>query len=336
MNKDKKAFIDSIIENKEILTFTLRDMYEALKSMRSDFYDEVTTDEVLLHMIYESNETVPHKRLLFMQLKSFTKNKRVKAAIDNYIARCDTAFDYINGPNSGDLVFNVYKGNKSSLESLHDIRNNFVGTFNSLIGATDYIKYFNAKCVKDDPVNEEFIKLQFHLVDVMPLIRGEEYKSENYDYTSCAIILDSNGEALQIFFGQYKPSDLPDFPNLHPLFKQPYDATHNFNMGDIVRPRWDSHNLNFLGNNHVYFVKDIKDSSNIFLTCYDSKHKVIYDIDQSVSPFSLDLESVHDYETDANLYDFIVKYQSFIKGTGDYTIIDVLNSFSDCNTKGID
>ena len=31
MNKDKKAFIDSIIENKEILTFTMRDMYESLK-----------------------------------------------------------------------------------------------------------------------------------------------------------------------------------------------------------------------------------------------------------------------------------------------------------------
>ena len=30
-NKDKKAFIDSIIENYEILTFTMRDMYEFLK-----------------------------------------------------------------------------------------------------------------------------------------------------------------------------------------------------------------------------------------------------------------------------------------------------------------
>ena len=49
-NKDKKAFIDSIIENKEILTFTMRDMYEFLKSIRKDkdFYEEVTTDEVLL------------------------------------------------------------------------------------------------------------------------------------------------------------------------------------------------------------------------------------------------------------------------------------------------
>ena len=334
MNKDKKAFIDSIIENKEILTFTLRDMYEALKNMRRDFYDEVTTDEVLLHMIYESNETVPHKRLLLMQLKGFTKNDRVKAAIDNYIVRSDFAFEYINGTGSGDLVYNVYKGNKYSLQSLHDIRNNFGGVFNSIIGATDYIKYFNAECVKDNPVNEEFIKLQFHLVDVMPLIRGEEYKSENYDYISCAILLDSNGEVLQIFFEDHKPNE--NFPDLHPLFKQPYDATHNFNIGDIVRPRWDSHNLNFLDNNHVYFVKDVKDSSNIFLTCYDPKHKVIYDIDQSVSPYSLDLESAHDYETDANLYDFIVKYQPFIKGTGDYTIIDVLNSFSDCNMKGID
>ena len=47
-NKDKKAFIDSIIENKEILTFTMRDMYESLKNIRKDFYEEVTTDEVLL------------------------------------------------------------------------------------------------------------------------------------------------------------------------------------------------------------------------------------------------------------------------------------------------
>ena len=31
MNKDKKAFIDSIIENEKILTFTMRDMYESLK-----------------------------------------------------------------------------------------------------------------------------------------------------------------------------------------------------------------------------------------------------------------------------------------------------------------
>ena len=52
-NKDKKAFINSIIENKEILTFTMRDMYEFLKNIRKDkdFYEEVTTDEVLLQHV---------------------------------------------------------------------------------------------------------------------------------------------------------------------------------------------------------------------------------------------------------------------------------------------
>jgi hypothetical protein len=335
MNKDKKAFVDSIIENKDILTFTLRDMYESLKSMRSDFYEVVTTDEVLLHMIYDSNIPVPHKRLMFMQLKTFTENERVKAAIDNYIVRSDTALDYIYGSGSGDLVYNLHRGNKGSLQDLHDIRSNFGGTFNSLNGAIGYIKHFNAKCIEDDPVNEEFIKLQFHLVDAIPLIRGEEYKSENFEFSSCAILLDSYGEILQIYVGDCNSDDKSKFPDLHPLFKQECDATHNFNMGDIVRPRWDNHNINIMDNKCVYFVKDIK-GSKIFLTSYDPKHKVIYNIDGPVSAFSLDMESAHDYEFDANLYDFLVKYQSFIKGTGDYTIIDVLNSFSDCNVKGVD
>ena len=40
------------------------------------------------------------------------------------------------------------------------------------------------------------------------------------------------------------------------------------------------------------------------------------------------------YEDDAYLYDFITKYYSYMKGYNPYTLIDVMNSFSDCNMKG--
>ena len=333
MNKDKKAFIDSIIENKEILTFTMRDMYETLKSIRKDFYKEVTTDEVLLHMIYDSNIPVASKRLLFMQLKSFTENEDIKVAIDTYIARSDVAYDYLN--NNPDLVYEVYKGNKSSLKSLDTIRNNPGGVFDSFTCATDYIKYFNEKCVKDDPANKVFLDLQFHLVDATVLTRGDQYKS-GQDNAACACILDSNGELLQVLFDNFKPKDNTVFPDLHPLFTKSYNATHRFTKGDIVRPRWDTHNFNFLDNNNVYFVRKVEESSKIFLTCYDRKNKVIYDVDQSVSPFSLNMEYPHSYEYDAYLYDFIVKYQSYLKENHHYTMIDVMNSFYDCNMKGSD
>ena len=140
MNNDKKAFIDSIIENKEILTFTMRDMYEFLKNIRKDkdFYEEVTTDEVLLHMIYDSNIPIANKRLLFMQLKSFTKNEDIKDAIDTYITRSNTAYDYLN--NNPDLVYTVYIGNKSSLNSLNNIRSNPGGIFDSFTNAMEYMK----------------------------------------------------------------------------------------------------------------------------------------------------------------------------------------------------
>lgn len=329
-NKDKKAFIDSIIENKEILTFTMRDMYESLKNIRKDFYEEVTTDEVLLHMIYDSNITIANKRLLFMQLKSFTDNEDIKAAIDTYITRSDTAYDYLN--NNPDLVYTVYIGNKSSLNSLNNIRNNPGGIFDSFTNATEYIKYFNENCVKYDiTTNEILLNLHFHLLDAIVLTRGDQYKSEK-DNTACSCILNSNGELLQIFFDNFKPKD-GNFPDIHPLFNKSYNATHNFTIGDIVRPRWDTHNFNFLDDDNIYFVRRVKESSKILLTCYDQKNKVIYDIDQSVSPFSLSMEYSHTYKYDTYLYDFVTKYQSYMKGI-DYTLIDVMNSFSDCNMKG--
>lgn len=329
-NKDKKAFIDSIIENKEILTFTIRDMYESLKNIRNDFYEEVTTDEVLLHMIYDSNIPIANKRLLFMQLKSFTENEDIKAAIDTYITRSDTAYDYLNS--NPDLVYTVYIGNKSSLNSLNNIRSNPGGIFDSFTNATEYIKYFNEKCIKDDPANEVFLNLQFHLLDATVLTRGDQYKSEK-DNTACSCILDSNGELLQVFFDNFKPKD-GTFPDIHPLFNKSYNAAHNFTIGDIVRPRWDTHNFNFLDNNNIYFVRRVKESSKILLDCYDRKNKVIYDIDQSVSPFSLSMEYRYMYEDDAYLFDFITKYQAYLKGGRDYTLLDVMNSFSDCNMKG--
>lgn len=330
MNKDKKAFIDSIIENKEILTFTVRDMYESLKNIRKDFYEEITTDEALLHMIYDSNIPVASKRLLFMQLKSFTDDKGIKDAIDTYITRSDTAYDYLN--NNPDLVYTTYRGNKSSLSSLDNIRSNPGGVFDSFVCATDYIKYFNEKCIKDNPANEMFLNLQFHLLDATVLISGDQYKSEK-DNTACSCILDSNGELLQIFFDNFKPKD-GTFPDIHPLFNKSYNATHPFIIGDIVRPRWDTHNFNFLDNCHIYFVRRVKESSKILLTCYDQKNKVIYDIDQSVSPFSISMEYSYMHEDNAYLFDFITKYQSYMKGGHDYTLIDVMNSFSDCNMKG--
>lgn len=329
-NKDKKAFIDSIIENKEILTFTMRDMYESLKNIRNDFYEEVTTDEVLLHMIYDSNIPIANKRLLFMQLKSFTDNEDIKAAIDTYITRSDTAYDYLN--NNPDLVYTVYIGNKSSLNSLNNIRNNPGGIFDSFTNATEYIKYFNENCVKYDiTTNEILLNLHFHLLDAIVLTRGDQYKSEK-DNTACSCILNSNGELLRIFFDNFKPKD-GNFPDIHPLFNKSYNATHNFTIGDIVRPRWDTHNFNFLDDDNIYFVRRVKESSKILLTCYDQKNKVIYDIDQSVSPFSLSMEYNHTYKYDTYLYDFVTKYQSYMKGI-DYTLIDVMNSFSDCNMKG--
>lgn len=329
-NKDKKAFIDSIIENKEILTFTMRDMYESLKNIRKDFYEEVTTDEVLLHMIYDSNIPIANKRILFMQLKSFTDNEDIKAAIDTYITRSDTAYDYLN--NNPDLVYTVYIGNKSSLNSLNNIRNNPGGIFDSFTNATEYIKYFNENCVKYDiTTNEILLNLHFHLLDAIALTRGDQYKSEK-DNTACSCILNSNGELLRIFFDNFKPKD-GNFPDIHPLFNKSYNATHNFTIGDIVRPRWDTHNFNFLDNDNIYFVRRVKESSKILLTCYDQKNKVIYDIDQSVSPFSLSMEYSHTYKYDTYLYDFVTKYQSYMKGI-DYTLIDVMNSFSDCNMKG--
>lgn len=329
-NKDKKAFIDYIIENKEILTFTMRDMYESLKNIRKDFYEEVTTDEVLLHMIYDSNITIANKRLLFMELKTFTDNEDIKAAIDTYITRSDTAYDYLN--NNPDLVYTVYIVNKSSLNSLNNIRNNPGGIFDSFTNATEYIKYFNENCVKYDiTTNEILLNLHFHLLDAIVLTRGDQYKSEK-DNTACSCILNSNGELLRIFFDNFKPKD-GNFPDIHPLFNKSYNATHNFTIGDIVRPRWDTHNFNFLDDDNIYFVRRVKESSKILLTCYDQKNKVIYDIDQSVSPFSLSMEYSHTYKYDTYLYDFVTKYQSYMKGI-DYTLIDVMNSFSDCNMKG--
>ena len=64
------------------------------------------------------------------------------------------------------------------------------------------------------------------------------------------------------------------------------------------------------------------------------KNKVIYDIDQPVSPFSLSMEYLYTYEDDAYLFDFIIKYQSYLKGYNHYDMLDVMNSFSDCNMKG--
>ena len=262
-NKDKKAFIDSIIENKEILTFTMRDMYESLKNIRKDFYEEVTTDEVLLHMIYDSNIPIANKRLLFMQLKSFTKNEDIKDAIDTYITRSNTAYDYLN--NNPDLVYTVYIGNKSSLNSLNNIRNNPGGIFDSFTNATEYIKYFNENCVKYDiTTNEILLNLHFHLLDAIVLTRGDQYKSEK-DNTACSCILNSNGELLRIFFDNFKPKD-GNFPDIHPLFNKSYNATHNFTIGDIVRPRWDTHNFNFLDDDNIYFVRRVKESSKILLT----------------------------------------------------------------------
>ena len=330
-NKDKKAFIDSIIENKEILTFTMRDMYESLKNIRKDFYEEVTTDEVLLHMIYDSNIPVDNKRLLFIQLKSFTEDKDIKAAIDAYITRSDIAYDYLNS--NPDLVYTVYRGNKSSLSSLNNIRNEPGGIFDSFDCAIDYIKYFNEKCVKDEPANKMFIDLHFHLLDATVIIRGDRYKSGK-DNTACSCLLGSNGELLQIFFDNFKPKEGTDFPDIHPLFNKSYSVTHNFTVGDIVRPRWDTHNLNFLDDSNIYFVRKVEESSKILLNCYDQKNKVIYDIDQPVSPFSLSMEYPYTYEDDAYLFDFIIKYQSYLKGYNHYDMLDVMNSFSDCNMKG--
>lgn len=164
------------------------------------------------------------------------------------------------------------------------------------------------------------------------LTRGDQYKYEK-DNTACSCILDSNGELLQVFFDNFKPKD-GTFPDIHPLFNKSYNAAHNFTIGDIVRPRWDTHNFNFLDNNNIYFVRRVKESSKIFLDCYDRKNKVIYDIDQSVSPFSLSMEYRYMYEDDAYLFDFITKYQEYLKGGRDYTLLDVMNSFSDCNMKG--
>lgn len=330
MNKDKKAFIDSVIDNKEILAFTMRDMYESLKSNRKDFYEEVTTDEVLLHMIYDSNIPVDNKRLLFMQLKSFTGNEDIKVAIDTYITRSDFAYNYLSNP---DLVYTVYRGNKSSLSSLNNIRKDPGGVFDSFACAIDYIKYFNEKCIKDEPANKLFIDLQFHLLDATVLIRGDQYKSEK-DNTACSCILGSNGELLQVFFDNFKPKEGTDFPDIHPLFNKSYSVIHNFTVGDIVRPRWDIHNFNFLDNGHIYFVKIVDKSSKIILTCYDQKNKVIYDIDHSVSPFSLSMEYPYTYEDDAYLFDFIIKYQSYLKGYHHYDMLDIMNSFYDCNMKG--
>ena len=62
--------------------------------------------------------------------------------------------------------------------------------------------------------------------------------------------------------------------------------------------------------------------------------RIIYDIDQPVSPFSLSMEYRYMYEDDAYLFDFITKYQAYLKGDLDYTMLDVMNSFSDCNMKG--
>lgn len=332
MNKDKKAFIDSIIENHEILTFTMRDMYESLKNIRKDFYEEITTDEALLHMIYDSNIPVANKRLLFMQLKSFTENEDIKAAIDIYITRSDVLYDYVNGQNSTNIVFNLYRGSKASLEELRNIHNTFGGSFETLASAIEYIKYFNDECVKYDPGCNAIINSKFHLTDVAMLVKGDQYKSKNFR-TKFTCLLGSNGELLQIFFDNFKPKD-GTFPDIHPLFSKSYNATHPFIIGDIVRPRWDTHNFNFLDNCHIYFVRRVKESSKILLTCYDQKNKVIYDIDQSVSPFSINMESRHMHEDDAYLYDFITKYQSCMKGGHDYTLIDVMNSFSDCNMKG--
>ena len=50
--------------------------------------------------------------------------------------------------------------------------------------------------------------------------------------------------------------------------------------------------------------------------------------------FYFSMEYRYMYEDDAYLYDFVTKYYSYMKGYNHYTLIDVMNSFSDCNMKG--
>ena len=341
MTNEKKDFIKSIIEDHDILTYTMRDYYEMLEMTHHSIKEVFPSDEELFHMIYCANIPSIRRKSLLTMLKEYTDNGELKEVIDNTIERSDFAREFFYNADSSEFAFNLYAGIcDSSALDFGNIQSEYRGTFSSVDEAVSYIKYFNSECIKENEGYEEILEHRYYLLTKDTILKNSNYKSDRFIPRYGFIIMDYKGNALYYHFDQYAMSqNAIHVSKPHPfIYLDANIKKHPFSVGDIVYPRWDGRNMEIKDSRIVYFVSKNQNKKNndgkhytsgLILDCYDTVNNRIYTLDSVVSPFSLDKKYNTDYETEGELFDFVTKYSSFLKGKKEYTLIDVLNSFVD-------
>lgn len=330
---EKRKFIDSIIDNNKLMSATMQQWCIGEKGKKvhnglEKFYTLTMNDSVLFYIIRYGGISIEEKVSLLNRLKSFTDNKEVLNNIQQYENNKKEVDKAICEGQVPEFIFNMYWGNKfetnNYLKHLHD---SYEGTFISFDEAVKFIKAYSNEFSKDD---HDAIDNTIHIITKDKLLDSTASSNDLIRYGF--ITLNGFGEVLSI-----------NASNEWVNRNHPFDALgksvifhHPFKPTMVVKPLYCELNEPIMNNSYVCFVRrmnynDIdRNGFGIYITVYDRDNKGFYDLPGRRNPFMFDIMSDCMYAGDANLYDFIKKYQDNNKVCDrEFTLTDLLNAAID-------
>lgn len=334
VNVNRNDFIDSIIDNDKLMSATMHQWCVAEKGKKAPnswkkFYTTTMNDRVLFYIIRYGGISVEEKVSLFNRLKEFTDDKEVLNNIQQYESNKKEVDKAICEGQVPEYIFNMYWGNKFEtnkyLNHLHDW---YEGTFIYFDEAVKFIKACSKDLSKDD---HEAADNTIHIVTKDKLLDSTASSNDLLRYGF--ITLNGFGEVLSVNASREWVNRNHPFDELG---KSNITFHHPFKPTMVVKPLYCELNEPIMNNSYICFVRrmncnDIdRDRFGIYITVYDRDNKRFYDLPGRMNPFMFDIVSDCMYADDANLYDFIKKYQDNNKFQDrEFTLTDLLNAAID-------
>ena len=334
VNVNRKDFINSIIDNDKLMSATMQQWCIGEKGKKvpnslERFYTTTMNDSVLFYIIRYGGISVEEKVSLLNSLKTFTDDKEVLNNIQQYENNKKEVDKAICGGQVPEFIFNMYWGNKfETVKYLNHLHDWYEGTFTSFDEAVKFIKACSKDLSKDD---NEAADNTIHIVTKDKLLDSTASSNDLLRYGF--ITLNGFGEVLSVNAShEWIKLNHP----FNELGKSSITFHHPFKPTMVVKPLYCELNEPIMNNSYICFVRrmncnDIdRDGFGIYITVYDRDNKGFYDLPGRMNPFMFDIMSDCMYADDANLYDFIKKYQDNNKFQDrQYTLTDLLNAAID-------
>lgn len=286
-------------------------------------------DRALFYIIRYGGISVEEKVSLLNTLMTLTENEEVMNNIRQYEDNKKEVDKAICEGQSPEFAFNMYWGNKfETSKYLNHLHAYYEGTFTSFDEAMKFIKRCANGYSKDD---NEATDNTLHIITKDMLLNSNANSTDLLRYGF--ITLNGFGEVLSVNASTDWVSRNHKFS---PLGKN-INFNHPFKTTMIVKPLYCELNEPAMDNSYICFVRSMnyqdidKDGFGIYITAYDRKNNRFYDFPGRMNPFMFDIVSDCAYENDANVYDFIKKYQDHNRfyDCRMYTLTDLLNSVID-------